>query len=104
MHRNTLIRKGHRGNKRGNQNIGVDNNDFYPVSFVITELKEPGFLIDMEKTPTATQSRATVEKMGRGLPENLKPKLVQEKFRTNIHDWWKDKQPADFGLFQACHG
>ena len=70
------------------------------VDFVITELKELGFLIDMAKRDR--QLRKTGQLLRRWVeayPENLKPKLVQEKFRTNVHHWWKDIKPADFDLF-----
>ena len=69
------------------------------VDFVITELKELGFLIDMAKKgrqllKTGQLLRRWVE----AYPENRKPKLVQEKFRTNAHHWWKNIKPADFGF------
>ena len=70
------------------------------VDFVITELKELGFLIDMEKK--GRQLLKTGQLMRRWVeayPENLKPKLVQEKFKTSAHHWWKDIKPADFDLF-----
>jgi hypothetical protein len=70
------------------------------VDFVMTELKELGFLIDMAKKgrqllKTGQLLRRWVE----AYPENLKPKLVQEKFRTNALHWWKDINPADFDFF-----
>jgi hypothetical protein len=70
------------------------------VDFVITELKELGFLIDMAKKgrqllKTGQLLRRWVE----AYPENLKPKLIQEKFTTDARDWWKDIKPTEFGLF-----
>jgi hypothetical protein len=70
------------------------------VDFVMTELKELGFLIDMAKK--GRQLRKTGQLLRRWVeayPENLKPKLVQEQFRTNARHWWKDIKPADFDLF-----
>jgi hypothetical protein len=70
------------------------------VDFVITELKELGFLIDMAKK--GRKLRKTGQLLRRWVeayPENLKPKLIQEKFRTNALHWWKDIKPADFGFF-----
>ena len=70
------------------------------VDFVITELKELGFLIDMAKK--GRQLRKTGQLLRRWVeayPENLKPKLVQEKFRTDALHWWKDIKPADFDFF-----
>jgi hypothetical protein len=70
------------------------------VDFVITELKELGYIIDMKKkgrqlVKTGQLLRRWVE----AYPENLKPKLVQERFRTDARNWWKDIKPRDFGLF-----
>jgi hypothetical protein len=70
------------------------------VDFVITELKELGFLIDMaKKGRQLLKTEQLLRRWVEAYPENLKPKLVQEKFRTNVRHWWKDIRPADFGLF-----
>lgn len=67
------------------------------VDFAITELKELGFLVDMGKagrqlTHTETLLRRWVETY----PENLRPKLVCDRFKAHIPNWWKDIEPADF--------
>jgi len=70
------------------------------VDFVITELKELGFLVDMaKKGRQLLKTRQLLRRWVEAYPENLKPKLVQEKFRTNANHWWKDIKPADFGLY-----
>jgi hypothetical protein len=70
------------------------------VDFVITELKELGFLIDMaKKGRQLLKTEQLLRRWVEAYPENLKPKLVQEKFRTDARHWWKDIKPADFGLF-----
>ncbi|MGD2271645.1 MAG: type IV toxin-antitoxin system AbiEi family antitoxin [Desulfobacterales bacterium] len=70
------------------------------VDFVITELNELGYLIDMEKKGRQLlKTKQLLRRWIEAYPENLKPKLVKEKFRTNARYWWKDIQPADFGLF-----
>jgi hypothetical protein len=70
------------------------------VDYVITELKELGFLVDMEKKGRQLlKAGQLLRRWVEAYPENLKPKLVQEKFRTDARHWWKDIQPADFGLF-----
>ena len=70
------------------------------VDFVITELKELGFLIDMaKKGRQLLKTEQLLRRWVEAYPENLKPKLVQEKFRTDAHHWWKDIKPTDFGLF-----
>jgi hypothetical protein len=70
------------------------------VDFVITELKELGFFIDMEKNGRQLlKTEQLLRRWVEAYPENLRPKLDQERFRTDTHNWWKDIQPADFGLF-----
>jgi len=68
------------------------------VDFAITELKELGFLIDMSKR--GRQLLKTEQLLRRWIeayPENLRPKLVQERFRTDTRNWWKHIQPVEFG-------
>jgi hypothetical protein len=70
------------------------------VDYVITDLKELGFLIDMgKKGRQLLKTEQFLRRWVEAYPENLKPKLVQEKFRTDARNWWKDIRPADFGLF-----
>jgi hypothetical protein len=70
------------------------------VDFVITELKELGFLIDMaKKGRQLLKTEQLLRRWVEAYPENLRPKLVQEKFRTNARHWWKDIKPTDFGIF-----
>ena len=70
------------------------------IDFVITELKELGFLIDMgRKGRQLLKTGQLLRRWVEAYPENLKPKLVQERFRTDARHWWKDIKPADFGLF-----
>ena len=70
------------------------------VDFVITELNELGYLIDMQKKGRQLlKTRQLLRRWIEAYPENLKPKLVKEKFRTDARHWWKDIQPEDFGLF-----
>jgi hypothetical protein len=69
------------------------------VDFVITELKELGFLIDMaKKGRQLLKTEQLLRRWVEAYPENLKPKLVQEKFRTDARHWWKEIKPADFGI------
>jgi len=70
------------------------------VDFVITELKELGFLIDMGiKGRQLLKTEQLLRRWVEAYPENLKPKLVQEKLRTDVRNWWKEVRPTDLGLF-----
>ena len=69
------------------------------VNFAITELKELGFLIDMgKKGRQLINTERLLRRWVEAYPENLKPKLVQEKFRTDTRNWWQDIDPEDFGV------
>ena len=51
------------------------------VDFLITEFNEPGFLIDMaKKCRQFLKTEQLLRRWAEAYPENLKPKLVQEKF------------------------
>ncbi len=69
------------------------------VDFAITELKELGFLIDMGKRGRQLlKTQQLLRRWVETYPENLRPKLVQERFRTHTRNWWKHIKPADFGV------
>jgi len=69
------------------------------VDIGISELKELGFLIDMgKKGRQLLNTERLLRRWVEAYPENLKPKLVKEKFRTDTRNWWKDIEPANFGV------
>jgi hypothetical protein len=68
------------------------------VDFAITELKELGFLIDLgKKGRQLLNTEQLLRRWVEAYPENLKPKILQERFRTDTRNWWKDIEPSDFG-------
>ena len=68
------------------------------VDFVITELKELGFLVDLgKKGRQLVKTEQLCRRWVEAYPETLRPKLAQERFRTDTRNWWKDVAPADFG-------
>ena len=72
------------------------------VDFEISELKELGFLIDMgEKGRQLLDTERLLRRWVEVYPENLKPKLVQEGFKTGTRNWWKDIEAANFGLLRG---
>lgn len=69
------------------------------VDVVITELKELGFLIDLgKKGRRLVKTEQLLRRWIEAYPENLRPKLVQERFRTDTRNWWEDINPANFGV------
>ena len=69
------------------------------VDVVITELKELGFLTDLgKKSRQLVKIEQLLRRWVEAFPENLRPKLIQERFRADNRNWWKDIDPAAFGV------
>ena len=70
------------------------------VDFTLNELKELGFLIDMGKSGRhLLKAKQLLRRWIEAYPEQLRPKLVQGKFRADARNWWKDISLAEFGAF-----
>ena len=60
------------------------------VGWVITDLKELGYLVDMGKRGRRlTNKEKLIERWVTTYPELLRPKLVLGRYRAVEHDWWK---------------
>ena len=69
------------------------------VDVVIAELKELGFLIDLgKKGRQLVKTEQLLRRWVEAYPENLRPKLVRERFRTDTRNWWEDINPTNFGV------
>ena len=69
------------------------------VDIGISELKELGFLINMgKKGRQLLNTERLLRRWVEAYPENLRPKIVRGRFRTDTRNWWKDIEPADFGI------
>lgn len=72
------------------------------VGWVITDLKELGYLVDMGKRGRRlTNKEQLIERWVTTYPELLRPKLMLGHYRAVEHDWWKQARPRNF---QACWG
>ena len=72
------------------------------VGWVITDLKELGYLVDMGKRKRRLKNKAKlIERWVTNYPELLRPKLVLGRYRANDRDWWKH---AQLHKFRACWG
>jgi hypothetical protein len=72
------------------------------VGWVITDLKELGYLVDMGKRGrTLTNKAKLIERWVTTYPELLRPKLVLGRYRAADRDWWKH---APLHNFQAYWG
>ena len=72
------------------------------VGWVITDLKELGYLVDMGKRKRRLKNKAKlIERWVTNYPELLRPKLVLGRYRAIDRDWWKD---AQLRRFRACWG
>lgn len=69
------------------------------VDIGISELKELGLLINMgKKGRQLLNTERLLRRWVEAYPENLRPKIVRGRFRTDTRNWWKDIEPADFGI------
>ncbi len=60
------------------------------VGWVITDLKELGYLVDMGKRGRRlTHKEKLIERWVTSYSELLRPKLVLGRYRAVEHDWWK---------------
>ena len=72
------------------------------VGWVITDLKELGYLVDMGKRGRRlTNKQKLIERWVISYPELLRPKLVLGRYKATDYEWWKQ---APLQEFQAYWG
>ena len=70
------------------------------VGWVVTNLKEMGYLLDMGKRRRRLVNRKELlDRWVTAYPERLRPKLLIGRFGTTETDWWKDAPLKDFKAF-----
>ncbi len=70
------------------------------VGWVITDLRELGYLMDMGKRGRRLANKEKlVERWVTTYPEQLRPKLVLGRYKADDHGWWKQVQLGDFQAF-----
>ena len=70
------------------------------VGWVIQDLKQMGYLIDMGKRGRRlVKKRNLLDRWVATYPEQLRPKKLQGNYVTTDTDWWKDKELTNFGAF-----
>lgn len=72
------------------------------VGWVIADLKELGFLVDMGKRGRRlAHKEKLIERWVTAYPEQLRPKLVVGRYRAARPEWW---QKAQLKKYRACWG
>ncbi len=72
------------------------------VGWVITDLKDLGFLVDLGKRGRRLANKAKlVERWVTAYPEQLRPKLLIGRYRAADPGWW---MKAEIAKYQACWG
>ena len=70
------------------------------VGWVVRDLKEMGFFLKMGK---GHRKLINLEKLFKrwveAYPEQLRPKLIRERFETTDHNWWKEINIKEYGAF-----
>ncbi len=70
------------------------------VGWVMTDLRELGFIVDMGKRGRRLIDRELLlERWVTAYPENLRPKLFIGKYKAPNKDWWNFVNPHDFGAY-----
>ena len=67
------------------------------VGWVITDLKELGFLVDMGKRGRRLANKAKlIERWVTAYPEQLRPKLIIGRYKAADQNWWKQALLHDY--------
>ncbi|MCD4716033.1 MAG: hypothetical protein K8R45_04745 [Desulfobacterales bacterium] len=70
------------------------------VGWVVQDLKQMGYLIDMGKRGRRlVKKRNLFDRWVATYPEQLRPKRFLGNYVTTDTDWWKDKELTQFGAF-----
>jgi len=72
------------------------------IGWLVKDLKETGFCLEIGKRNRKLMNLENLFKRWvETYPEQLRPKLVRERFETANHNWWKEINIKDYG---ACWG
>jgi hypothetical protein len=70
------------------------------VGWLIRDLKEMDFCIEIGKNNRKLMDLKNLFKRWvEAYPEQLRPKLIIERFQTTDHNWWKDINIKDYGAY-----
>ena len=70
------------------------------VGWLIRDLKEMDFCIELGKNNRKLMDLENLFKRWvEAYPEQLRPKLIIERFETTDHNWWKDVNIKDYGAY-----
>lgn len=72
------------------------------IGWLIRDLKEMGFCIEIGKRNRKLMKLENLFKRWvEAYPEQLRPKLIRERFETTHHNWWQEINIKEYG---ACWG
>jgi len=72
------------------------------IGWLIRDLKEMGFCIEIGKRNRKLMDlEKLLKRWVEAYPEQLRPKLIKERFETTNHNWWKEINIKEYG---ACWG
>ena len=70
------------------------------IGWLIRDLKEMGFCIEIGKRNRKLMNLENLFKRWvEAYPEQLRPKLILERFETNNHNWWKEINIKEYGAY-----
>jgi len=69
------------------------------VEWIFRDLKEMGFLIEMDKRERRlTKLDALQKRWVEAYPDQLRPKLVIDRFNADNPEWWQTTNPLDYDM------
>jgi len=72
------------------------------VGWIFRDLKEMGFLLEMGgRKRRMTKLQTLLRRWVEAYPDQLRPKLVVDRFKADHHDWWKEVNIVEH---HACWG
>lgn len=70
------------------------------VGWAIDELKDMGFLVEMDRGRRKLMNKTRLlERWVEAYPEQLRPKLIIERFEAGSRNWWEQIDIEGFGAF-----
>jgi len=70
------------------------------IGWLIRDLKEMGFCIEIGKWNRKLMNLENLfKRWAEAYPEQLRPKLIRERFETTHNDWWQKINAKEYGIY-----
>ena len=70
------------------------------IGWVMADLEQEGFLVDMgARGRRLSNKEGLLKRWIEAYPEQLRPKLLLARYRSEEPDWWTEVKPGDLGVY-----